>query len=83
MDEVVFTRTDNPRANDPAALVQMMVAIADVPAVGEPSIPKALAQVRAKARPEDLICVTGSFYLAGDVCALLDGSRRPAGAVVP
>ncbi len=65
VEHVVCTRTESPRAWDPAAL-------ADRPAWqgrarAEPDPEQALARLRETAEPEDLILVTGSLYLAGAV----------------
>jgi dihydrofolate synthase/folylpolyglutamate synthase len=69
---VIVTRFSNPRAYDPehlAALLQqhgLPVSIAADPAT-------ALALARQRATPADLVCVTGSLLLLGELKASLQG----------
>jgi dihydrofolate synthase / folylpolyglutamate synthase len=71
-DAAIVTRFSNPRAIDPQRLADMLhshqvpVWHADDPAA-------ALALARARATPADLICVTGSFMLIGELKAQLQG----------
>lgn len=74
-DELILTRfLGNPRAFPPAELLHCCepscvsrVSTADSPA-------EALQLARARSGPEDLICVTGSFFLAGEVREMLRGT---------
>jgi dihydrofolate synthase/folylpolyglutamate synthase len=83
-DQVIFTRyLTNPRAVPPQALAAMAseltgrnYGVSETPA-------DAWEQVYRLAMPEDLICVTGSFFLAGELrrhirtrLGPLGGSRR-------
>jgi dihydrofolate synthase/folylpolyglutamate synthase len=71
-DEVVLTQADLPRS---ATVEQLEAAIGGGwPRVwAEALLTKALARAKQLARPEDLICVTGSLMLVGDVKALRRG----------
>ena len=71
---------DNPRAVDPQALAEQFRAHApDLPCTVAPDPASALAEVRQRATTaDDLICVTGSVFLVGEVRVLLD---RPASTV--
>jgi len=82
MDEAVFTKANNPRASDPAALAEKMAGIARIPTSAAPDIAAALERARQSATPNDLICVTGSFYLAGEVQLLLNRATTEKRAVV-
>lgn len=67
--KLVFTRpSSHPRAADPERL-----AAAFPGAKTAPDPATALARAQKEAKPEDLILVTGSLYLAGEVLTLLDG----------
>jgi dihydrofolate synthase/folylpolyglutamate synthase len=71
-DEVVVTQAAIPRA---ASVQEMLEALGGQAgsAYAEPVPADALARARRLAAPEDLICVTGSLMLVGDVKALLRG----------
>jgi dihydrofolate synthase/folylpolyglutamate synthase len=70
---IALTRSRSPRACPPADLLQRVRALRDVEAVACETPQAALAVARERAEPEDLICVTGSFYLAGEVLEALKG----------
>jgi len=74
---VVATRSNSPRACAPDELLRRVRAVGQVEAVACESPAQALALAREHARPGDLVCVTGSFYLAGDVLAALASGARP------
>jgi dihydrofolate synthase/folylpolyglutamate synthase len=78
-DEIVFTRyRNNPRGVPPEELD----AAADGLAAGarhvasEPELAWRLA--RELARPQDLVCITGSFFIAAEMRAVLRESERAA-----
>jgi len=66
-DHIVATAVDYPRAMPPSELAELARTHteADVTDVAEPM--KALESALSLARPTDLVCVTGSLYLAGEV----------------
>ncbi len=67
-DEVIFTRyTNNPRAVSPKKLLAVAVELGwQEPIVcTEPS--DAFEEVSRRAKPEDLICITGSFFIAAEL----------------
>jgi dihydrofolate synthase/folylpolyglutamate synthase len=74
---VAFTRSQNPRAAPPDELVRRARALggAEVVACEKPG--DALAIARSRAEPDDLVCVTGSFYIAGEVLDALRGHTLP------
>ncbi|HPD16817.1 MAG TPA: folylpolyglutamate synthase/dihydrofolate synthase family protein [Planctomycetota bacterium] len=74
---VVFTRSQNPRAASPDDLVRRARAVSQVEALSCDKPGDALALARARARPDDLICVTGSFYIVGEVLEALRGHPLP------
>lgn len=81
-DKVIFTRAaGNPRAADPKDLRDRFEEREDRPmALVEPTLKDAInAAARAVAR-NDLILVTGSFYLAGEAKALFEQKKAKAGA---
>ncbi len=82
-DHVIFTRyTTNPRSVPPEELQRLASAISPRP-LGEgpgvravpteiaPTPADAWAAVQRLARPDDLICVTGSFFLAAEMRRLI------------
>lgn len=70
---VAFTRSQNPRAASPDELVRRARAICGVEAAACERPADALALARSHAEPDDLVCVTGSFYIAGEVLEALRG----------
>jgi dihydrofolate synthase/folylpolyglutamate synthase len=73
---VVFTRSDSPRAADPGALADLACDLCGVTAEVCEDAHEALARVRDLARPDDVLCITGSFFLAG----MLRPTLLPGGA---
>jgi dihydrofolate synthase/folylpolyglutamate synthase len=74
-DKIIFTKAKaNPRAAEPAGLAKTfesrfvkMNQVAD-------SLDEALSIARRAASRDDLICVTGSFYLVGEAKKLIEGA---------
>ncbi|HUW56491.1 MAG TPA: folylpolyglutamate synthase/dihydrofolate synthase family protein [Planctomycetota bacterium] len=68
-DEVFFTVTNSPRATKPATLRQLAIArgkaAENVHCIDDE--PTAFREALAATHPEDLLLVTGSLYLAGDL----------------
>ena len=69
---VVTSASHSPRACAPDELLRRVRAAGDAEAVACPEPAQALALARARAAPGDLVCVTGSFYLAGEVLEALE-----------
>jgi dihydrofolate synthase/folylpolyglutamate synthase len=63
--------TANPRGVPPERLAEWLRANGDVPATLCATPAAACTAARAAAGPEDLICITGSVFLAGEVRPLL------------
>jgi dihydrofolate synthase/folylpolyglutamate synthase len=62
--KLVLTRSGHPRQADPAQLAALAREIAPACAItATESLDAALAEVRAWAAPEDVICVTGSVFV--------------------
>lgn len=59
---IICTRIDNPRAMDPFVMVQELGFLGPA-AVAEESLADALDTALGHAKPDDLVCVTGSLYL--------------------
>jgi dihydrofolate synthase/folylpolyglutamate synthase len=70
--EVIVTHFDNPRSCDPQALAEI-VRQYGVAVQIEPDPVVALAQARCKAQSTDVICVTGSLLLVGEIKTRLQG----------
>lgn len=71
-DKVVFTRSsDNPRAMDPGELAKRFAEICPKMAQVEPTVKDAINTAARAVGREDLICVTGSFWVAGEAKRLL------------
>lgn len=66
-DKIIFTRADgNPRALAARELLRRFGDISPKMAQAAESLPEALRLASRAAGRDDLICVTGSFYLAGE-----------------
>jgi len=70
---VAFTRSQNPRAAPPDELVRRARALSSVEAAACDKPGDALALARSRAEADDLVCVTGSFYIVGEVLDALRG----------
>ena len=70
--QVTVTRYHNPRAYDPHVLAET-VQRHGVAVQIEPDPVVALAQARSQAQPTDVVCVTGSLLLLGEIKARLQG----------
>lgn len=70
--EVVLTQADLPRS---ATVSELRVSLRDLmPFLHEAPVPvDALALAKQLAGPDDVICVTGSLMLVGDVTAIYRG----------
>jgi dihydrofolate synthase/folylpolyglutamate synthase len=81
-DAITLTRADAVKSLDPAALAPVLRRLApalEVRVVPNPHL--ALRAARESAAPGDLVCATGSVYLAGIAREVL-GAAEPAPAVV-
>lgn len=81
-DKFIFTRArGNPRAMDPEDLQRRFSEISGKMSQVAASVPDALELATQAVGRDDLICVTGSFYLVGEVKKFLgDLERRRAAA---
>jgi dihydrofolate synthase/folylpolyglutamate synthase len=66
-DDIIVTRSENPRASDPLVLKQIIENIDRRKKIHvEESIPRALDLARRIAHPNDVICVSGSLFTVGE-----------------
>ena len=71
-DKIVFTKSENnPRAMDPAELQRRFAEISPKMAQTEASVKEAINTAARAIGREDLICVTGSFWVAGEAKKLI------------
>lgn len=63
--QIFVVASNHPRAEQPANLVEMVAELGQQ-AIPMPDVPQALAHVWAKTQPDELVCVTGSLFLAAD-----------------
>jgi len=80
-DKVIFTRPeDTPRAADPHELQKRFAEHSPRLAQVEPTVKGAINAAARAVGPGDLICITGSFYVAGEAKRLLGRVTQGAGA---
>jgi dihydrofolate synthase/folylpolyglutamate synthase len=66
-DKIIFTKaTGNPRSAEPRELARKYFEITGRQGIVAPTFQEAMRRAQQGAGREDLICVTGSFYLAGE-----------------
>lgn len=66
-DKIIFTRAKgNPRAADPGELMRQFSDISGKMTQPARSLPEAIQLASRAVGRDDLICVTGSFYLVGE-----------------
>lgn len=75
-DKVIFTRVNSIRSADPNELAARYVELYGKMAQVADTLPDALSIANRAVTKEDLICITGSFYLVGD-------ARKHFAAVAP
>ncbi|HEG44442.1 MAG TPA: bifunctional folylpolyglutamate synthase/dihydrofolate synthase [Phycisphaerales bacterium] len=64
-DKVIFTRSNSPKAMDPQDLAEMYTEICGKMCQTAITIKEAVKTASGAVSREDLICITGSFYLVG------------------
>ncbi len=75
-DKVIFTRAaSTPRATDPTELQRMFAEQSGKMSQVARSLSEAIEVATRAVGREDLICITGSFYLAGEAMQLIGGRR--------
>lgn len=79
-DKIIFTRSSHARAAEPAELAQRFKEETGRLEQYAPTLQDALTIARKAVTREDLICITGSFYLVADAKRLF--SKRAAGQPV-
>ena len=83
-DKVIFTRAaGTARAMDPRELARRFAEVSGKMVQVARGLPDALAIAGKAVARDDLICITGSFYLVGEAKRLLGDSARDAGAKRP
>jgi len=70
VDEIILTKVDNPRATEPGEIKKRIKNSSPHKIVIKNKAPDALSYALSSAECEDIICVTGSVYLAGEVLRL-------------
>jgi dihydrofolate synthase/folylpolyglutamate synthase len=76
-DKVIFTRSNSAKAMSPEDLADMYTEICGKMCQSAVSLGEALQLARSAVSKEDLICITGSFYLIGEAKMRFE-SRLPA-----
>jgi dihydrofolate synthase / folylpolyglutamate synthase len=72
-DRLILTQPDNPRAADVSRLQSLAANIVDSERItAVPSVGRAFKLAKAVTPPEDLICITGSLYLLGEIKAIMN-----------
>ena len=79
-DKVIFTRSNSPKAMSPQDLADMYAEICGKMYQTAVSLGEALRLAKSAVSKEDLICITGSFYLIGQAKMRFQPSKSlPAG----
>jgi dihydrofolate synthase/folylpolyglutamate synthase len=75
-DKIIFTKADgNARAADPRELHRRFAELPGKMSQVAPSLKEAINMAAKAAQKDDLICITGSFYLAGEAKKLMDAKK--------
>ena len=75
-DKMIFTSTRSPRSADPVALAAEYTEISGKMAQVGRTLSEALAIATSAITRDDLICITGSFYLVGQAVRKFSGKRN-------
>jgi dihydrofolate synthase/folylpolyglutamate synthase len=85
-DKVIFTKVNNIRSSEPEELAHKYNEMFGKMCQVSPTLEGALAIARRAVTKEDLICITGSFYLVGEAKRMFPGVPssvvKPAGMSV-
>ncbi|MCP4758156.1 MAG: bifunctional folylpolyglutamate synthase/dihydrofolate synthase [Planctomycetes bacterium] len=82
-DKIIFTKaSDQPRAAEPEELAQRFESLRNRQCQTAPSVKEAIEIASQAAGRDDLICITGSFYLVGETMALLEKARAKQGSSI-
>lgn len=76
-DKVIFTRVNNIRTANPDELAAKYVELYGKMAQVASSLAEAMSIARRAVTKEDLICITGSFYLVGEAKQMFAGEVVP------
>ncbi len=76
-DKVIFTRVDSIRSANPDELAARYIEQYGKMAQVAPTLPDAMSIANRAVTKEDLICITGSFYLVGEAKKLFADSPKP------
>ena len=71
-DDLILTRTGNPREAEPEQMAVIVKRFFHKNLMVIEDIDEALKEAKEIAKNDDLICITGSFFLAGKVRVILD-----------
>jgi len=71
-DDLILTRTGNPREAEPAQMAIMAKPLYHKDPLVIEDIDEALKEAKRITKKDDLICITGSFFLAGKVKEILN-----------
>ncbi len=83
-DKVIFTKSPStPRSADPEDLQKMFNERSGKMSMIARSVPEALEMATRAVSRDDLVCVTGSFYLVGDTLKHLAQLDRNVGGKIP
>gem|GEM_PF-23314 len=83
-DKVIFTRAaGNPRSADPEDLQKLFNERSGKMSQVAKTLPEALEMATRAVSREDLVCVTGSFYLVGETLKHLQHFDRSKGGKIP
>ncbi len=83
-DKVIFTRAaGNPRAADPEDLQKLFAERSGKMSQVARSLPEALEMATRAVSRDDLVCVTGSFYLVGETFKHVQHFDRSKGGKIP
>jgi dihydrofolate synthase/folylpolyglutamate synthase len=70
-DDLILTRTGNPREAAPEQMAVMIKRFYHKKTIAIEDIDEALKEAKRIAKKDDLICITGSFFLAGKIKVIL------------
>jgi dihydrofolate synthase/folylpolyglutamate synthase len=75
-DKVIFTRSNSPKAVFPADLAEVYTEVCGKMCQTALSLKEAMRIARGAVTREDLICITGSFYLVGQAKQLFENKEK-------
>lgn len=74
-DKIIFTKAGHPRALSPDILKKMASQVCNIQSMAINNVTRAIEVAKMLAKKDDIILITGSFYLVGDALSYYGNAK--------